>query len=266
MLAGVRCSRNRVQFLCLHHVFTDEVEPFRRLLRALAQDHRFIGYAEAVSRVWTGNIDRPYVCLSFDDGLKSCLTAARVMEEFGARACFFVCPAIVGEARPKVIAAFCQERLEMPPAKFLSWNEIDALLRAGHEIGGHTMSHANLAVATPDQVTSETAECFNQLAHRIGRDNVRHFAWPYGRLHHFSPSAARAVFEAGFVSCASVEFGAHVARASRRADLCIHRTTVFAGRPAERTLALLARHSQKATASNNNWPAGWSHAVQGGSA
>src|SRR5688572_6837736 len=51
----------RVQILNLHHVFDDEVDAFRRLLRALSRDHAFIGYSEAVRRVRTGELDQPYV-------------------------------------------------------------------------------------------------------------------------------------------------------------------------------------------------------------
>jgi hypothetical protein len=77
----------RVQFLYLHHLFPDEVASFRGMMAFLARDHRFISHSEAVGRVKHGPIDAPYIAFSFDDGLKSCLTAAAVLEEFGTTAC-----------------------------------------------------------------------------------------------------------------------------------------------------------------------------------
>src|SRR5260221_8538986 len=54
-------SRPRVQILEFHHLLDDETESFRSLLRVLARDHRFVSYSEAVHRVRTGEIDRPYL-------------------------------------------------------------------------------------------------------------------------------------------------------------------------------------------------------------
>ena len=64
-------KKNRVQFLFLHHLFNDEVASFRKLLKALSKEHTFISYSEAVNRIKTGNIDKPYICFSSDDGYKS---------------------------------------------------------------------------------------------------------------------------------------------------------------------------------------------------
>ena len=65
-------QKNRIQFLYLHHVLEDEEDDFRELLAVLSQQHRFISYSEAVERIWTGEIDAPYITFSFDDGMQSC--------------------------------------------------------------------------------------------------------------------------------------------------------------------------------------------------
>ena len=90
-------TRPRVHFVYLHHVFEDEVEPFRDLVRTLTSKMRAIDYSEGVERILSNRIDRPYVKGSFDDGFKNCLAAEKILEEFNALACFFVGSGIVGE-------------------------------------------------------------------------------------------------------------------------------------------------------------------------
>lgn len=244
-------KRNRVQFLYLHHIFEDEEDSFRELLRILSRTHCFISYSEAVDRIWNGNIDGRYIAISFDDGLKNCLRAAQILNEFRVRACFFISPSIIGETNHQKIKEFCSQRLHMLPVEFLSWEDVETLLKEGHEIGSHTMTHQNLAHLSVKQIQTEITESFELLTKKIG--DVKHFSWPYGRFFHFSPTAARIVFETGFKSCASAERGCHVAQ-SEKLDLCIRRDHIIAKWPIDHILYFMARNSQKASIHNNLWP------------
>lgn len=256
-------SRDRVQFLYMHHVFEDEEDSFRSLLQALSLEHRFVSYSEAVDRVLSGDIDGPYLAVSFDDGLKNCLSAARIMGEFGITACFFVCPPMVGETDYQKIKEFCFQELGMPPTEFLSWDDVETLLREGHEIGSHTMTHPDLARLSVQQVQDEVGESFEVLTDRIGE--VKHFSWPYGRFFHFSPAAARTVFDTGFRSCASAERGCHVTNSEKQeTDLCIRRDNVVAGWPINHSLYFMARNSQRASVRCDQWPPGWTETIRGG--
>jgi hypothetical protein len=83
-------DRPRVQFLVLHHVFEDEEAAFRDLLRDLSALYTFIGYSDAVGRIQSGDVDRPYLAVSFDDGFKNCLRGAALFERsarLGASSC-----------------------------------------------------------------------------------------------------------------------------------------------------------------------------------
>jgi len=57
-------SKDRVQFLYMHHVFGDEEDSFRNLLGRLSLGHRLVSYSEAVDRVLSGDIDGPYVAIT----------------------------------------------------------------------------------------------------------------------------------------------------------------------------------------------------------
>jgi peptidoglycan/xylan/chitin deacetylase (PgdA/CDA1 family) len=252
-------ERERIQFLYLHHVFEDEEDSFRKILELLLRNHHSISYSEAVERIWTGDIDKPYIVFSFDDGLKSCLRAARIMGEFGIKACFFLCMSIVGETDYCRIKEFCSSRLYKPPMEFLSWADVEALLHAGHEVGSHTMTHPNMAQLSAEQVQTEITESYELLAQRIG--DVRHFSWPLGRFFHIAPTAVRTVFETGFESCASAERGCHVFQADKE-QLCIRRNNVMAKWPVNHVFYFMAKNSRRASIYDNQWPQGWSEVIQ----
>lgn len=253
--------RHRIHFVYLHSVFADEEEGFRSLLTTLSKGHRLIGYSEAVSRVWSGQIDEPYIAFSFDDGLENCMTAAEILREFGVTGCFFVCPAIVGEKSFERVTQYCRDRLHLPPVDLLSWRDLEELRKAGHEVGSHTLSHPNLAAIPWDQVVEEVEGSRQELVRRLGCAD--HFAWSYGRFEHFSPAARRAVFQAGYGSCASAERGCHVAASGPRpGDLCLRREHLAASWPLSHSLYFLAMGAKRASAASNGWPSTW-HPLEG---
>ncbi len=247
--------RPRVQFLYLHDVAQHDATAFRKLLEKLGREHTYISYSEAVRRVLTGEIDKPYLSLSFDDGLKSCWHAAQALHEMDISGCFFVCPTLLGETDAQKVAAFCADKLHRPPSEFLSWDDVAAMLRQGHEIGSHAITHSVMADLPAAQLADEINDSRRLLQQKVGL--VRHFAWPYGRFFHFSAQAARLVFAAGFETCASAESGCHIAAPEHRHNLCVRRNLILTHWPARHIDYLLARNSQRATADNNLWPAGW---------
>jgi peptidoglycan/xylan/chitin deacetylase (PgdA/CDA1 family) len=246
---------NRVHFLVLHHVFEDEATAFRDLIVRLGTDHEFITYSDAVDRVVSGRFDKPYLSVSFDDGIKNCLLASRIMDDYGVKGCFFVCPSMVGEQDPAKVAAFSR-LIGMPPVDYLSWDDIDALVANGHEIGGHSMTHFNLAEASPDRLADEIGGNYATLLPRIGRP--KHFAWPFGEFQHFTPEAARVVFAMGFESCASALRGCHTVGVADRSQLCLRREDVVAKHPLRHHLYFMARSVETSGPDTGAWPAGWS--------
>jgi peptidoglycan/xylan/chitin deacetylase (PgdA/CDA1 family) len=248
--------RPRVQFLFLHHVFRDQEDGFRAILRSLARDFTFIGYSDAVDRVLSGQIDRPYATVSFDDGYESCVRAAEIMAEFNAKACYFVCPKAPTLDSFEEVRTFCRERLHFPPTQFMSWEQIERLAAAGHEIGGHTVSHPpNMAALSEHQLCDEIGLCADELRARFGLPG--HFAWPRGTFDVFPPTARRIVFDTGFRSCASALRGCHVAPVvgGDARLLCIRRDHVLANWPISHMRYFLAQNSRTATAKTNEWQA-----------
>jgi len=249
-----RLSNNRVQIINFHGLLKSEERQFRGLLDSLLRYHRFISYSEAVRRIQEGNIDQPYLSITFDDGLKSCVHGAEILNEYGISGCFFLCPSIIGETDNTKIDEFCRERLLIPRTDFLSWRDIEHMQKKGHEFGSHTMTHPNISNLTPHDAQDEIASSFKVLNERIS--NVRHFAWPLGRFFHFNRQSADEVFNIGFESCASGERGCHISdgKPLEKSDVCIRRDHVVALWPIDHVLYFLAKNSTHASLVNNLWP------------
>ena len=205
-------------------------------------------------------LDRPYVCFSFDDGLRQNLRAAQILHEFGVSACFFICPGFVGETSPDKLKEICATRFKMPPTEMLSWDDVDAMLALGQEIGSHTQTHQVLSRISAAALEDELGQSFDEFNQRLG--GVKHFAWPEGRFWHFSATAAKAVFAAGYESCASAERGCHISAPDwPRPNLCLRRDYVSAHWPLSHTFYFLCRGSQNASVANNHWPAEWTDVI-----
>jgi peptidoglycan/xylan/chitin deacetylase (PgdA/CDA1 family) len=247
-------NRPRVQFIYLHHIFPDEEQGFFRVLLELQKVFQFVSYSEAVQRVKAGTIDRPYLTLSFDDGFKSCVKAARIMSDVGARACFFICPSIIGVTDENKIKAFCEQRLHTPPIEFMTWGDLESLLSLGHEVGAHTVTHPNLAQLPLEQVKAEIHSSREELQRRVGA--VKHFAWPFGKFKAASQDIMNIALEAGLDSCASGERGCHVLPPSQPTSLCLRRDHVLATWPISHINYFLTNNSKNATRADNEWPRG----------
>jgi peptidoglycan/xylan/chitin deacetylase (PgdA/CDA1 family) len=244
-----------VHLVNLHHVWEEEAEPFAELLGLLSRSHAFISYSEAVERIETGAISRPYMAFTFDDGFRSGLAAAEIMRPYGATACYFVCPELVGLTDGNRLAKVCRERFHARPQAFLTWAELEGLVGDGHEVGGHTWSHARLSSLSPEEAEDEIAASARALQQRLG--SARHFAWPYGRFGDMTAAAARAVYAAGYVSCASAERGCHPPPAAG-SHPCLRREHCIAAWPLRHTVYFLTRSARQAREGSHRWPAGWS--------
>lgn len=109
------------------------------------------------------SFDRPTVSLTFDDGEEShALTAAPALARAGVRATFY--PTSGWIDRPG----------------YLSSLQLRRLAGSGHEIGGHTVTHPNLAAASRSKQLVELVGSRLQLEAVSGLGTITGMASPYG--------------------------------------------------------------------------------------
>ncbi len=247
----------RVHFLYIHHIFEDEETNFDQLLNLLSKQHTFLSHTDAINKVLSGNIDKPYISFSSDDGLKSNLKAAEILNNYGAKACFFVNPNSIGIDSVEKAAEFCKTRIDMPPVEFLKWKDLDTLLKQGHEIGAHTMNHEDVAKLTLNEFEDNLNQCKSILTASCG--DIAHFAYTYGGFSNFTKDAYDMVFKTGYHSCSSGVRGAHISDGStiKKNEFIPRRDHIIGGWKLNHIKHFMKKSIDGANVQNNFLPAIW---------
>ena len=116
------------------------------------------------------------------------------------------------------------------------------------------MMHMNIAKATPAQIAQDMALTYRILKEKCG--GIEHFAFPYGRFFHFSEIGRKAVFDAGFTTCATAERGCHVNPTTpiSNKELCIRRDHTVLGWDMRHIMYFLINNAKNVSANNNLYP------------
>lgn len=175
-----------VHILNGHRIALENPTPvvFRKLLKGLSSQVRFIGFEEAVELITThAPVSEVLVAFSFDDGLEECYTQiAPVLEEFGVKAAFFINPNFV-EGNASYIERFATDTVKTPGKKPMNWQQIEELRERGHVIGAHTLDHYNINDDNRAELERQIGECRTVIEGRLGVPCL-YFAFPFGRLEH----------------------------------------------------------------------------------
>lgn len=114
--------------------------------------------------------------------------------------------ALTGTAQQEFVGSV-ENALEIEPVKakrgfMMDWGQVRSLKKAGHTIGGHTLSHPNVAQLRESEARSEIVGCKKRLEEVIG-EPIEHFSYPHPALNpHWSKQTLEITREAGFKSAA----------------------------------------------------------------
>lgn len=170
---------------------------FRRLCGLLRDRFHVVPLGEALRLVDTAaGLPRRTVAITFDDCYRDNLKAAQMLADFGLPACFFVPTQYVGTDH-----VFAWDR-GLKPMPNLGWNDLHEMVRLGHDIGSHTVSHVDLGMVGFDEARREMGDSKKTLENRLGRP-ARWLAYPYGGISNFRPEYLPLVHEAGYDGCFS---------------------------------------------------------------
>jgi peptidoglycan/xylan/chitin deacetylase (PgdA/CDA1 family) len=145
------------------------------------------------------------VALTFDDGYQdNLLHAMPVLKEFGAKATLF--PVVRREEgfdwSTKKKASHDSGELGAEPK--LTDDEIRTMLASGLiELGGHTVTHANLPALSEDEAWQEIHGCKTALENTFGV-RAPTFCYPFGL---FGPREVELTRKAGFIGAVTTEQG-----------------------------------------------------------
>ena len=130
-------------------------------------------------------------------------SALNMAFEIGAR--------ITGEAQEQFLQRV-EKSLQVEPlgpqdGLMMSWDKVRALRNAGHSIGGHTLSHPNLAHVSGEEAKSEIVGCKKRLEEELG-EPIDHFSYPHPALNpQWNLETLQITRDAGFKSAVLTERG-----------------------------------------------------------
>jgi peptidoglycan/xylan/chitin deacetylase (PgdA/CDA1 family) len=180
----IEASSNWIRFPFYHHVFEDEAQNFSAQLKYLQGLGEFISLDEALTLSAANTpIDGRYFCLTFDDGLKSCLTGALpILNTLDISAVFYVITAMVGKSLApddpvaRNIFGFKGRNTTLD---FMTWEDCQEMITAKQVIGSHTVNHAKLSTLSEAEALVEMTESKSAIKNNLGQ-TCTHFCAPYG--------------------------------------------------------------------------------------
>jgi peptidoglycan/xylan/chitin deacetylase (PgdA/CDA1 family) len=171
------------------------VRDFERYCRFFAKHLRVETFSRMVERLQGSEPLGGELSITFDDGYAdNAELALGILDRWKLPATFFVS---TGFMESQQQTAWDQEaKVE---SRWMSWEQIAGLRDRGHEIGSHTVSHANLGELQSADVASEMRRSIEHLSQRLGVVPL-HFAVPYGRAFNSLGDAVTIARQLGFRS------------------------------------------------------------------
>ncbi len=146
------------------------------------------------------------VLITFDDGYRSWVdVGVPVLEEYGIKALFFVNSGLVDAYdQPFEQKRYVTEQLCLSPRMTISWDGVQELLKAGHTIGGHTVTHARLSLLQRDMQLQEI-EADKKRIETMTQQQVTVFAYPFGQRTDITPVTEECVEGSGYTHAFTTE-------------------------------------------------------------
>lgn len=204
----------------MHETLRADSDKFRRQLEWVSKRFTLIT-PQAFFDLWGKagadfGLSKPAVLFTFDDGRESnCTVAAPLLEEMGTRGLFFVVPDFIG-LRGSQARDFYYSRIDIRGLRQseeeevwtpMSPGQLHDLVRRGHSIGSHTLSHTSLAGLSPLELKSQVETSAEKIRLWTEKD-VPAFAWPYSwnAITQEAWEAIAAIYPFCFSPCSGMTF------------------------------------------------------------
>jgi len=192
VLARVGRARKRYigRILCYHSIGQEEwgindVTPsmFRRHIElALEAGYRFVSAAE-LAKTGGGPKD---LAITFDDGMKSVVTrAAPILKDYNLPWTFFP------------VSDWTEGTTPWVKDMVMDWHDIEALMKAGAEMGSHSATHPDFGKIELGQMVDELGGSRDLFRKRLGIAPET-FAIPLGQSMNWKDASMKAANDAGY--------------------------------------------------------------------
>ena len=148
------------------------------------------------------------VLLTFDDGYQTWIdNCLPVLEAYDRKGLFFINSGLLDSAENnKVVSTYMKENLRIRPKQPLTWNGAELLVDKGHSIGGHSVSHKNLAAVDDATLLLEITEDKKRIELMLGV-TLSDFAYPFGRKKNWNDDVQSEVVRASYTHIYTADTG-----------------------------------------------------------
>jgi len=204
MFFGLKKRNNKFVKGILFHTITTKTEPhcsfyspikFESLLSRLSgEGFTFATVSGVANTIFSSQKKSRLLTITFDDGFESFYTQALpILERHGILVTVFSVAGFLGKASTWDA---------LPQQKHLSTSQLKEVSRLGHEIGSHTVSHANLTLLSGIDLKNELCDSKKMIEDCICKD-VTSISFPFGRVNKRVWAAA---CEAGYKSATTYAY------------------------------------------------------------
>jgi peptidoglycan/xylan/chitin deacetylase (PgdA/CDA1 family) len=121
------------------------------------------------------------------------------------------CSKLSGKSQDEFVRSIEQqldtEPVRSPHRLMMTWDEVRGLVRSGHKVGSHTMTHPNMAYIAENEARAELSEAKRRLEQELVGPIV-HFAYPCPALQpHWGDRTVRASREVGYQTAVTTDKG-----------------------------------------------------------
>jgi peptidoglycan/xylan/chitin deacetylase (PgdA/CDA1 family) len=150
-LSGLKMPANELLVLNYHGTQKKYLASFEKQLDLLQKHFEFVS-PEYLDHHYSGKADtgKPKVLITFDDGIKNNIHAAKILAKRGIKALFLILPGFVDCPENKQhdyfitnIRPIINTAIDHLPedTTALSWQELQQILAMGHSLGSHSYTH-----------------------------------------------------------------------------------------------------------------------------
>ena len=184
-----------VRVLCFHDV--SETKWFEETIGVLLRNYSVLSPDSFHRQKYDS--ERINILLTFDDGYQSWIDfVLPLLKKYELKGLFFCDSGLLDIAADVQSAElFINEHLLNRPQKALSWEGARTLVAQGHTVGGHTVSHPNLALLSNAEVKREIESDKQSLESNLGA-NIIDFAYPFGGPPHYTEKTKECAIDAGY--------------------------------------------------------------------
>ncbi|MBN1163171.1 MAG: polysaccharide deacetylase family protein [Candidatus Krumholzibacteriota bacterium] len=186
-----------------HNELSVKTDTFRKQLEWLRENRfRNMRISELEALEGTANLGDRRVIFSFDDGYEDTfLNALPLLREYGYSGIFYIPPGFIGTDR--MAPRDWLETKSHEKNRRLSWEQVEALLEAGMEIGSHSLNHWKLTDLPAERARGEIFQSRKRLEEKLGV-KITSFCYPGG---YYDQSHVAMVRRAGYLSACTASPG-----------------------------------------------------------